>query len=372
MRGTLWKLRKLMVFKWNFKKEIDHLGNHVFLKLTKNLAWTNTARLGLWLQSHKSVTAKPQVCEQSHKPVTAKSQKGWCQCNKAINRLNSYDCSLCWARRTLYGGMGSNHVFNYSADTEVPNAFFSQSLAQYKTNSSQDAFQGKALAGSIGKPLQYALSLLAQDLDVLAWGSLRIRLPAALIFSLRARITRNHSSGRLKLTGWTRLANEGHAFVAFVILQSVLGECNQSTRPPVGAVVPDGHACLGSINLLSFAKVRKGFERAQHQISHQKFENMYQYFYIWITSSTSDLDIHNDAKRSLRILESTLDILTLVDCYPLKDHQTTVVNRESIDPKLTVYDSAGAVSATAEKVLTQGYKFTLIFLEWAPIGLKID
>ena len=154
-----------------------------------------------------------------------------------------------------YGGMGSNHVFNYSADTKVPNAFFSQSLAQYQTNSSQDAFQGKVLAGSIGKPLQYALSLLAQNRDVLAWGSLRIQLPAALIFSLRARITRNHSSGRLKPTGWTRLANEGHAFVTFVILQSVLGECNQSTRPPVGAVVPDGHACLGSINLLSFARV---------------------------------------------------------------------------------------------------------------------
>ena len=58
----------------------------------------------------------------------------------------------------------------------------------------------------------------------------------------------------------------------------------------------------------------------------------------------------NDAKR---IMESTLDILTLVDCYPSKAHQTTVVNREFIDPKLTVYDSAGAVSATAEKILTQ-------------------
>lgn len=54
-------------------------------------------------------------------------------------------------------------------------------------------------------------------------------------------------------------------------------------------------------------------------------------------------------------MESTLDIVTLVDCYPSKAHQTTVVNREFIDPKLTVYDSAGAVSATAEKVLTQWY-----------------
>ena len=72
MRGTFWKLLKVMVFKWNLiNKEIDRLGISDFLKFDKNLVWTKTARPSPWLQSHKSVTAK--------------SQKGWCQCNKVIN-----------------------------------------------------------------------------------------------------------------------------------------------------------------------------------------------------------------------------------------------------------------------------------------------
>ena len=108
----------------DFNKDMNHLESF-FQNLAKNFVWTRTepviAKLqvcdSLWLQSHKSETAKSQVCGckvtslwvQSHKPLTAKSQKGWCHA-KNNELLNLYDCSLCWANRTLwlmdtYGGI---------------------------------------------------------------------------------------------------------------------------------------------------------------------------------------------------------------------------------------------------------------------------
>ena len=44
-------------FEMEFDKEIGHLRNR-FFSLAKTMAWTKTARLSMWLQSHKSVTAK--------------------------------------------------------------------------------------------------------------------------------------------------------------------------------------------------------------------------------------------------------------------------------------------------------------------------
>ena len=64
MRGTLWKLLKVMVFKWTLKKKLIICETVFCLKFSQEF--------GLH-----------QDCQTE--PVTAKPQKDWCQCNKTIN-----------------------------------------------------------------------------------------------------------------------------------------------------------------------------------------------------------------------------------------------------------------------------------------------
>ena len=112
----------------------------------------------LWLQSHKSVTAKSQVCDckvtslwvQSHKPLTAKSQKGWCHA-KNNELLNLYDCSLCWANRTLwlmdtYGGISVRGLSESKLCVRLERSGV-QSMWLHVTNKKRDLLYGGWLIG---------------------------------------------------------------------------------------------------------------------------------------------------------------------------------------------------------------------------------
>ena len=71
MRGTLWKLLKVMVFKWILIKKLIICESVFCLKFSQEF--------GL----HQDCQTEPVIAKS--KPVTAKPQKDWCQCNKAIN-----------------------------------------------------------------------------------------------------------------------------------------------------------------------------------------------------------------------------------------------------------------------------------------------